>query len=784
MKVIKPEILAPCGNKEALYAAVAAGADACYLAGNSFGARAFARNFSSDELIAAIEYAHLHGVKIYLTANTLLKDDEFTYLYDELVPLYEHGLDAVLVQDFGVLRMIRKCFPGLPIHTSTQMNITGINGMFLAEKMGAERVVAAREMSLKEMRYIKENSKLELEAFVHGAMCFCYSGRCLMSSMAGGRSGNRGKCAQPCRMRYDGSYKFSMKDMCTIQYIPELIEAGIDSLKIEGRMKNEYYVAAVTDAYKQMVEDYMQGCFSKAKASKMEKRLLDTFNRGGFTSGYLMLDKTFHSRKDKLIDESMPGRRGVHAGRIKGVKNGKISFKADVDIYKGDEFMVDITQPISITSGKDFEKGSFVEMSAPETRRIKPGTDIYRTRCLKLQNELRVLIDSGDKIGLKGHMNICCGEKTELKLSCKLDETVKDEITITVTGDVADTAKSRPISDEDIKDKILRTGEEDFVIEELIINNDNNSFLPVSSLKKLRRQGLNYMKEKIVSSYYRNPSDINSFRSFYNMVPKDRVCSEKNQGNGIETHISVSTPEQLDYMLDIDSDRFDYIYLDMGLGRLDTKNTRERIDKINTSKIIIALPYINRGDYSIKDYNELLLKTDGLYIRNIDDLAEFIKEDIKTDILILASSLYAYNSYAVQEMLELLKDFKGLIYFETPVELDHNSVDAICFPENVKVVQDVYNRIPLMVTDAYHTGDYEFTDDKSNTYSVIWAGHLCYNVVLGKKPLSLHQFIDDISCRKYGFSDESVEEMKDVLSDNPLYISKGNFTKGHYERGI
>ena len=238
----KVELLAPAGNYEALTGALMAGADAVYLGGNAFGARAYADNFSKEEICEGIRYAHILGKKIYLTVNTLVKEREFPSLYDFLLPFYENGLDGVIIQDMGVFTFIREHFPGLELHASTQMTITGAYGASLLKKEGACRIVPARELSLKEIIEIKNKVDIEIETFVHGAMCYCYSGQCLFSSILGGRSGNRGRCAQPCRLPYrvDGGpeeYPLSMKDMCTIELLPELIEAGIDSFKIEGRMK-------------------------------------------------------------------------------------------------------------------------------------------------------------------------------------------------------------------------------------------------------------------------------------------------------------------------------------------------------------------------------------------------------------------------------------------------------------------------------------------------------------------------------------------------------------------
>lgn len=264
MRNKKVELLAPAGNAEAFYGAVHAGADAIYLGGNRFGARAYAENFSEDELVDCIRYAHLLGRKVYLTVNTLVKESEFSELYEYLMPYYRAGLDGVIIQDMGVFAFIRDAFPQMELHGSTQMTITGEYGAEFLKKQGACRVVPARELSLEEIRRIKEVTGMEIECFIHGAMCYCYSGQCLFSSILGGRSGNRGRCAQPCRLPYTVGgnrrecYPLSLKDMCTIENIPELIDAGIDSFKIEGRMKKPEYAAGVTAVYRKYIDKYYE----------------------------------------------------------------------------------------------------------------------------------------------------------------------------------------------------------------------------------------------------------------------------------------------------------------------------------------------------------------------------------------------------------------------------------------------------------------------------------------------------------------------------------------------
>ncbi len=291
------EILAPVGSMECLRAAVAAGADAIYLGGTKFGARAYAQNLSEEDLVQAIEYVHIHGRKIYMTVNTLLKDRELNELYAYLLPYYKAGLDGVIVQDIGAVKFIGEYFPEMPVHASTQMTITNTLGADFLKRYGITRVVPARELSLKEIRDMKKQTGLEMECFVHGALCYCYSGQCLLSSMIGGRSGNRGQCAQPCRLPYQTEGKkpadlMSLKDLCTIDILPELIDAGIDSFKIEGRMKQPEYVYTVVKMYRKYADQYLKlqkegkGKSSYHVSGADKRELLATYQRRGYCEGY------------------------------------------------------------------------------------------------------------------------------------------------------------------------------------------------------------------------------------------------------------------------------------------------------------------------------------------------------------------------------------------------------------------------------------------------------------------------------------------------------------------
>ncbi len=284
----KVELLAPAGDYECFVSAINAGADAVYLSGEGYGARAYAKNFTKEELIKALSYAHLLDRKIYLTVNTVVKEDELKGLFDYILPLYENGLDGVIVQDLGVINYLKRNFKELPIHASTQMAITGTEGVKYAMELGITRVVLARELTLKEIAGIYKETGLELECFVHGALCYSYSGKCLFSSMIGDRSGNRGRCAGSCRQPYNDKYYLSTKDICTLRLIPELIKAGIASFKIEGRMKSPEYVAGVTAIYRKYIDAFYNNpsLFNSKEFKNDLNTLTLLYTRGGNSEGY------------------------------------------------------------------------------------------------------------------------------------------------------------------------------------------------------------------------------------------------------------------------------------------------------------------------------------------------------------------------------------------------------------------------------------------------------------------------------------------------------------------
>ena len=400
------ELLAPAGSFEILKAVVEAGADAVYVGGSQFGARAYANNFTQEELLEAIDYVHLRGKKLFLTVNTLFKNHEINdSLYEYLLPYYKRGLDAVIVQDFGVISYIKEHFPELPIHTSTQMTITGVEGAKLLKNLGVERVVLARELSIAEMKQIREEAEVELEAFIHGALCYSYSGQCLFSSMLGGRSGNRGRCAQPCRLPYavldekkkeykKESYVLSLKDLCGIEYLKQLKEAGVYSLKIEGRMKQASYAAGVVSFYRKYID------LEKQVSKEDMQHLYELGNRCGFTSEYFIKhnDKSMITFKKPSYEKSNEALHQEVERQFVG-KKSQLPVTGTLLLYKGlaMEFYVncqDYHAHVSLGEVQEAKNKPITEMDVRE-RMNKTGASFFYFEYLDIQMDSDVFVPNG-----------------------------------------------------------------------------------------------------------------------------------------------------------------------------------------------------------------------------------------------------------------------------------------------------------------------------------------------------------------------------------------------------
>lgn len=426
----KPELLAPAGSWEALVAAVQNGADAVYLGGKNFNARQNADNFDNEKLIEAVEYCHVRGVKVHVAVNILIADEEMKEALFFLHFLHNIGVDAIIIQDLGLARLASKVLPGLPLHASTQITVHNAAGVKLLQECGMSRIVLSREVTLENIKKIKEETGADLEVFVHGALCVCYSGQCLMSSMIGGRSGNRGCCAQPCRLQYqmidnkgkqlvdpgkEGEYLLSPKDLNMSQHLPELITAGINSFKVEGRMKRPEYVATVIAVYRKLIDKALAGGTYEVEESQ-KRELAQIFNRE-FTTGFF-----YGNQGKEMMSLKRPNNRGILLGRVKSFRKGsdmvEVSLQEDLQIGDGIEAWVTKGGRVGtevhqiICHGQKVENapsGSSVWISIPG--RVNPGDRIFKTKDALLLQKAKISYTSSKeqkKIPLRFEVTAFC----------------------------------------------------------------------------------------------------------------------------------------------------------------------------------------------------------------------------------------------------------------------------------------------------------------------------------------------------------------------------------------
>ncbi|MEG0026397.1 MAG: DUF3656 domain-containing protein [Bacilli bacterium] len=487
-----PELLAPVGNFKNLKAAVMGGCDAVYLGGNLYGARGFAANFSNDEIIKAINYCHLYGVKVYVTVNTLIYEHEVTSFIKYIAFLHQNNVDAVIIQDLGMLDLVRKTFPNLVIHASTQMHVHNLDGVLFMKKLGVKRVVLARELSLDLVKKIKKNVDIELEIFVHGSLCVSYSGQCLMSSLIGNRSGNRGTCTGSCRLNYDvmsGDYKFqnnkyplSCKDLCTLENIICLIESGVDSFKIEGRMKSAVYVYKVASLYRYAIDNYVKNKKNDIKESSIIE-LKKIFNRE-FTKGFL-----FDTSNDDIVNSFRPNHRGVDVGEVLSFKDGMVKVK--------------LVNNISINSGiriiSDVDYGFILNEFYVNNKLVKKAFrgDIITFKFYRpIYKGARVIITRDNDQYCKLEKNIALNLR-RVKITGKVIGFLDERLTIilddgknvvNVVGNRVIRAKNRPTTKAIIFEKIIKLGDTIYEFTDLIIDISDNIFIPLNELNNLRRE--------------------------------------------------------------------------------------------------------------------------------------------------------------------------------------------------------------------------------------------------------------------------------------------------------
>lgn len=799
----KVELLAPAGNYETMIGAFNAGADAVYLGGQGFGARAFADNFSNEEVIKAIRYAHLHGKKIYLTVNTLLKENEIPAFKEFFAPFAYAGLDGAIIQDFGIFKMIRDEYPWIELHVSTQMTITGQMGARLLMDLGASRVVPARELSLSEIKSIHDNCKfdngksVEIEAFIHGAMCYCYSGACLFSSMVGERSGNRGRCAQPCRLPYKDSrrgdcYPLSLKDMCMVDQIPALIEAGINSFKIEGRMKKPEYAAGVTSIYRKYIDKYYDLLSSQKD----------------YKEGTIKLTA---SESDRKILSSLYLRSEI-----------------------GEGYYFRHNSPDMITIDNPAYNGSDEDVLANIRARFLTGEK---------------------KIGIKLKCELKINEASCLTLSC--DDPVKagDVISVTVKGDIVQEAVKRSMEKEDIEKQLSKFGNTFFTVESISTGIDEKGiFIPNKALNELRRKGSAALENAIMTElgYKVFDSTGNKEDAYTSTNPEDTaILSHSEQGidkaydykssdesflhkknSKTPMAISVMNYSQLIAAADYfrEAKRTGRIYVDSRIVLFGND-----IPVIPDVEYYVLLPFILRNESFFDGHNEIktiLEKADeqkfnGIVVRNAEELWLVKKTRYKGQI-ILDYGIYNWNHESLSLYIEALKDmnFKGI---NLPLELNYHEMSDMLkhvdssyqggFLDNTGLM--IYGRVPMMHTanclkntldkcsgrrgSLCNYENISITDRTGRKLPVTYDCMHCCNIIWNSVPVSLFKKSKKLKAmaNNYGlifrldFTIEKDSEVSGILDayDAILYgndknkmlnaekiLAATDYTTGHFER--
>jgi putative protease len=492
---MKPELLAPAGNMESLHSAIMAGCDAVYLGGKKYGARAYSSNFSDEEMVEAIHYAHMYGVKVYVTCNTIIFEDEVNDFLDYIDFLHKNNVDAVLIQDLGMLDLVRKTFPNLDIHASTQMHIHNLDGVELMAKLGLKRVVLARETSIKTIKEIKSKTKMPIEVFIHGALCISYSGECLMSYFNGGRSGNRGECAGCCRLPYDvlddnkvlnqdEKYPLSAKDLNTLENIGDLIDIGVDSLKIEGRMKSASYVFLVVSLYRQAIDSYIKDKIVKIDKNKLHD-LMIIFNRM-YTKGFL-----FNEFNNDIVNMKHSNHQGIKIGQVIGYSNHFATIKLNDDLFIGDGLRIVGHDELGVKVNEFYCNHNLIkEAHANDLISIEVHIPVYsndivlKTSSEHIDNDIKVLMQNSiRKVDINGRITL----KVNKPLILEITDGVNTSL---VTGPVLDRAKNIPTTLEIISEKMNKIGETCYRFVNLDIELDKDVFVPLKVFNDLRREAI------------------------------------------------------------------------------------------------------------------------------------------------------------------------------------------------------------------------------------------------------------------------------------------------------
>jgi len=791
----KLELLAPVGHFEGMRAAVANGADAVYVGGPSFGARKEAA-FTHDELVKVIEFCHLYHVRVYVTINTTVFDDEIRELENYIHFLYINGADAVIVQDLGVARLVRILYPDFEMHMSTQMHLHNCHGVAFGKEIGASRVVAARENTLDEICGMVEVG-VEIEVFVHGALCFCYSGQCLMSSMIGGRSGNRGACAQPCRLSYRlvnletdemlnseiGNYQLSPRDLKTVNEIGELIEAGATSFKIEGRLKKAEYVAAVVRAYRIAIDQYLE-----TKKINLDQKLHDdmeqVFSRT-FTKGFL-----YGEVNRQWIGADRPGHRGILVGKVVAISGNRATVKlnADLHLHDGVRFVGDREQGMEVQ--KMFVNREDVKVAKPGMVDLicnftpEVGMEVYKTASMALVKEFEV--DKMPKIPINGEVKMTIGEPLELSIWDACGNSVNHQ-----SEEVVQNAENTGLTKERLEQQLGKTGSTPFAFDHLTIQTEGSATIPISTINKLRRDALVELESKRKSWH------------------SERVFSE------IEVQMPISTALMQKPLLTISVCNFEQFQVICEMSEvavvyykdLMTLDKAVELARKSEKKIIPHLPrVIDDGQigWVIKKLKELDLET--VLVGEYGMLGA-----LKGEFCVLTD--YSFNTNNAVN-LSALVDF-GIVGSTLSYEIMGSQIRKLAKASPLALEAVVFARVPLMITKHcplkthYQTEDgpcvgkycqvaHGLRDRKGKLVPMVRIGK-CHIEILNHEHLIWLEKVSELAASgisrfRLEFTTETAEEIKEaiVAFDSALhkdYIDKEwlkgyDYTLGHYHRGV
>lgn len=750
----KVEILAPAGSFESMKAAVAAGADAVYMGGSRYGARAFADNPNEEKLLEAIDYVHVHGCKLYMTVNTLVKEQELDGLFPYLLPYYERGLDAVIVQDMGVFSYIRERFPELPIHASTQMTITGPLGAKLLMDRGASRIVTARELSLSEISEIYNQTGAEIESFVHGALCYSYSGQCLFSSLIGGRSGNRGRCAQTCRLPFEVKrggrvlnskeerYVLSLKDLCTLDILPDLIEAGVYSMKIEGRMKSPRYTAGVVSIYRKYADQYLEKGRDGYQVDPADRRmLLELFDRGGQTEGYYKE----HNGRDMAVLKEKPAFR----------QENRALYDHLDQTYVEAVLKEPVSGLVTVTEGKP---------AALELRKGDIAITVHGTEVQSAKNQPMTEEKIKKQIGKTGNTPFYF-----------------DELTVKAEGN--------PFLPVQELNELRREGFSELLAAILA---------PYKRKTAVIDGGASGRGDTALEDADKDGEKGN--------VPDDRTSSSKDSGicHGAqyEIHVSLEQPEGLEAALFENS--VSRIYLDS--AAFDAKDWKEAVTGCHErgKSCFLSLPHIYRKEadvyFSKNKAKFFQAGFDGVLIRAWEEI-ELMNQWAWKENVVFDYGIYSMNAMAKKMITEMMPG-RPLV-FTLPVELNSKELEELGCQESELIA---YGHLPVMVTAQCMKKTLEkctkqpellfMRDRMGKEFPVKNQCRFCYNTIYNSTPLSLLQdkkMIDRLNpgSIRLCFTKESPAEIRTVLRafaknfiDGKEASLAGDFTRGHFKRGV